>query len=351
MQLRIDLKLARRRKLLKAAGLATLCGLGTGSAWASDKPVRIMMLLYRGSTDAEKGFIDYFKRHNIAAEFITRDAQADKNRVAEFVREAKEIKPDLIYTFGTTVTAEVVGLQDEVNPAKHITDIPVVFNIVADPVGAGLVKNLQSSGRNLTGASHLVPLEAQLKALQAMRATRNIAVIYNAQEKNAQLAVQELRKLAPKFDLSLHLQAVGLDQNQKPGTEGLNQAIQAVLAKKPHFIYLPSDSFMIKNAGTVVQAALDAKIPVFAATEAPIRNDGALLGLVSTYYSVGELAAYKAQQILQRKKSAAQIPVELLHRFTYLVNMGSAKKLGLYPPLAIMKIAEVVAPLEADARE
>ncbi|STQ90342.1 ABC transporter substrate-binding protein [Iodobacter fluviatilis] len=315
-------------------------------------PYKIMMILYRGFTDAEKGFVSYFKQHHIAAEFIIRDAQADNTKIAEFVSEARELKPDLIYTFGTTVTAEVVGLVGQVNPEKHITDIPVVFNIVADPIGARLVKNMQASGRNLTGASHLVPLSAQMNALQKMRSTQTLGVIYNSQEKNAVLAVQGLEKIAAKNKFSLDLSPVALDENNKPGLDGIKKATQELLARKPQFIYIPSDSFMIKNAQTVVQAAQAAKIPVFSATEAPVRNDGALLGLVSTYFNVGELAAHKAEQILLKKEHVSKIPVELLNRFTYLVNMGAAKKLGIYPPLAVVKFAELISPLDGvDASE
>lgn len=313
---------------------------------------KIMMILYRGTTEAEKGFMDYFKKRKIPVEFIIRDAQADNNRIAEFVREAKAIKPDLIYTFGTTATTEVVGLQGEVDANRHITTIPVVFNIVADPVGAKLVKNMKSSGRNLTGASHLVPLATQMNALQSLRGLSQLGVIYNPQEKNAQLAVQELENLAPQLKLNLHLAPVPAATSGKPDTETLERALKTLIASKPQFIYIPSDSFMIKNARMVVQTAHAAGIPVFAATEAPVRNDGALAGLVSTYSNVGEFAAYKAEQILVNKVAPKDIPIEVLHRFTFLVNMSAAKKLKLYPPAQVLKIAELISPVEAaDARE
>src|SRR4051812_33914851 len=101
-------------------------------ATKNGKPFKVMMILYRGSTDAEKGFMDYLRRRNIGVEYTVRDAQGDSSKIADFVREARALKPDLIYTFGTTVTAEVVGLEGQVDPARHITDIPVVFDIVAD---------------------------------------------------------------------------------------------------------------------------------------------------------------------------------------------------------------------------
>jgi putative ABC transport system substrate-binding protein len=329
-----------------------LAAVPTWSAEKVAKPYKIMMILYRGTTDAEKGFMAYFERHHISAEFIVRDAQADNAKISEFVREAHEIKPDLIYTFGTTVTTRVVGVIGESDPLTHINDIPVVFDIVADPIGARLTENLKSSGRNLTGVSHLVPISAQIQALQSMRSIQRLGVIYDPQEKNSLLAVQELSKIAQKAGFSLQLEAVPLDAKLQPTTDGVVTAMRALLAKKPQFIYIPSDSFMIKNANLVVQEADAARVPVFAATEAPIRYDGALLGLVSNYFNVGELAAFKADQILSGKATAQQIPIESLNRFTYLINMGAAKQLGIYPPMSLFKVAELVNGYDSiDARE
>lgn len=337
--------------------LLLLCGLiGTSVANAAPdtttKPYRIMMMLYRGQTDAEKGFMDYFKRRRIPVEFIVRDAQANTARIADFIVEAKDLKPDLIYTFGTTMTAAVAGLEGEADATRHITDIPIVFDIVADPVGARLTKSLKSSGRNLTGASHMVPLGAQLQALQAMRNTTSLGVIYNPNEPNSVLAVRELEKIAPDYSMTLHLVPLQVVGKNPPVPDAIGPAMRELVARKPQFIYVPSDSFLIKNASRVVLAARNAGIPVFAATEAPIRDDGALLGLVSTYANVGELAAHKAEQILSKRAKPAQIPIESLDRFTYLINMKSAKSLGVYPPLSVLKTAELIAPAEIiDARE
>lgn len=319
---------------------------------SADKPYRIMMILYRGQTEAEKGFKNYFERRHIPVEYIERDAQYDKTKIADFVREARELKPDLIYTFGTTVTEEVAGLDKNVDAARNITDTPIVFDIVADPKGAELVRNLKSSGRNLTGASHLVPLSAQMNALEAMRKTERLGVIYNPHEQNSLLAIKELQQIAGKFNLSLALAPVASASGKAPTASDVTLAMRDLLAKHPQFIYVPSDSFMITNARVVVQAAQTAGVPVFSATEAPIREDGALLGLVSNYYNVGELAASKAEQILVKKTPAARIPIETLNRFTYLVNMEAAKNLGVYPPVSVVKFAELISPLaNADARE
>jgi hypothetical protein len=88
------------------------------------------------------------------------------------------------------VTQDVVGVLGSVDRNRHLVDIPVVFNIVADPVGAGLVDGLIPTGRNVTGVSHLVPLRDQISAMQRFATVRKLGVIYNVSEVNSLLALR-----------------------------------------------------------------------------------------------------------------------------------------------------------------
>ena len=106
------------------------------------------------------------------------------------------------------MTLDVVGAAGKVDPAVHVTDIPVVFNIVADPVGAGLAPAFAATGRNLTGVSHLVPMADQLKAMQRFRQVTKLGVIYNVSEPNSRLAVAQLRGLAAQFKFQLVEEAI-----------------------------------------------------------------------------------------------------------------------------------------------
>ena len=74
-----------------------------------------------------------------------------------------------------------------------------------------------------------------------------------------------------------------------------------------------------------------------------LASSTALTGLVSRYYSVGQLAGAKAVEILVGGKSPATIPVERLKRFSLLVNMRVAHSLRLYPPIDMLNYAEVIA--------
>ena len=81
------------------------------------------------------------------------------------------------------------------------------------------------------------------------------------------------------------------------------------------------------------------KLPAFGAVELAVDRGGVVFGLVSSYKSVGELAAKKSIAILSGRATAAQIPAEQLKRFSLIVNMDIARKLQIYPPVALLNYA------------
>jgi len=94
----------------------------------------------------------------------------------------------------------------------------------------------------------------------------------------------------------------------------------------------------------VTPAARAQKRPTVGAAELAVRSGGALVGLVSRYQSIGQLAAAKAVDILVRGKPASSLPVETLKRFSLIVNMTVARSLGVYPPIEMPNYAEVITP-------
>jgi len=314
--------------------------LATG-ALAQQKPFKVTLILFRGVTPADQGFMDQM-RARMPVEFTVHNVQGSRAKVREFVDEAKRDRPDLLYTFGTTVTLDTVGAVGQVDPKLHIIDIPVVFNIVADPVGARLAQALAASGRNLTGVSHLVPMADQLRAMQRFKRVKKLGVIFNPYEANSVLAVEQLKGLSTQFQFSLIEAALQTAPGQRVVTQDIADAMQQVIAAKPDFIYLPSDSSLIERAATIVGMSSSARIPVISATEGPIRDDAALVGLVSNYYNAGSFAAHKAEQILVGKQPAGRVPIETLQRFALVVNMTTAIQLGIFPPLDLIRIAELL---------
>lgn len=330
-----------RRAVLRAAG-ASCAWLAAPTVRANPRPYRIYMILYRGQSAVEQGFRDYFAVNDIAVELIMRDVAQDIGKVPQLIAEARALRADLIYTWGTPVTLAVAGRAGAIDPAVHVTDIPIVFTMVASPLGSGLVKSLASSGRNVTGACHVVPLQQQLSAIRAYRRFERIAVIYNPAEPNSVQNVAEWRTLATASQLRLLEKPVPLDDKGQPDTAALPQLVASLARAGSQLLYIGPDSFLAANRKTLTAAALAQRLPTFAATEVYLRDGKALFGLVSGYDSVGRLTAHKAAQILVQHMAPAAVPIDTLARFSYLVNMAAAEQLQLYPPLKVINYAELL---------
>ena len=104
---------------------------------------------------------------------------------------------------------------------------------------------------------------------------------------------------------------------------------------------LPVDARLDLHGLTAAEAE-DALASFFAAAERGVRDGGALVGLVSRYYSVGQLAAAKAVEILVQHRAPKDIPIETLKRFALIINMQVARKLQIYPPITMLNYAEIV---------
>ena len=313
------------------------------SAQNNRKPFDIYMIVWRGCEDACKGFQDYFRERDIEVNFILRNAARDKKRLPGFVREARKMNVDLVLTWGTSVTAGTVGKLGKVNPDIHLTDIPVVFMIVADPVGAKIIENYESSGRShITGTRNRVPEEVQMKAIRAYRQFKRIGLIYNTNEQNSVLNAETMRSVAEKMQFELVEATLDLNESGKPTVESIPLKIAELKKKNVDFIYVGSSSFLMAHRDQFTSAALEMGMPVAAAYEAMAAKSNALLAVASRYYNVGKLAGYQAEQILVEKIAPGEIPIRSLSRFSYVINMKTAKQLKLFPPISVLRYAEVV---------
>lgn len=310
------------------------------SVRAAEKVPTIYMITWRGMTDVERGFQGHLAERGIKVEYVVRDAGQEPARLPGFVAEIKRLKPDLVYTWGTTVTLGVAGQWDRVDPARHVTDVPIVFTLVAAPVGARLVPATSSSRRNLTGVSHLADTAAQLAAIRAYRPFRKLGVLYNAAEQNSLAGIRELRTLGRSSGFDLLEKTFATDEQGKPSATGIEERVRELKTAGAQWLYLGPDTFLFTQIGRVAAAAREARLPTFAATQAVADAPGVLAGLVSNYVSVGQFTGYKAERIL-RGARPQDLPVDTLSRFSLVVRMDVARELGLPPPLAMFNYAEI----------
>ena len=328
-----------KRRAVLAATAALLPALARAA-----RPLHIYAVTYRGKTEVERGFADYFASRGIAVEIIWRDIALDPAKLPALVDEIRHERPDLVYTWGTGVTLGIAGRwQDAADvAARHITDIPLVFSLVAAPVDTGIVAQLHAPGRNVTGVSHMAGLGAQVQAMSTYRAFRKVGVLYSPNEPNSLAMLKELGAIGAKQGFAVLAQPFKLGPDGRPSGEGAADIVHGLKADGAEWLYMPPDSFLNTQAkDVVVPAALAAQLPVFASTE-QLMASGALLGLVSRYYNIGQFAAYKAEQILVGKIAPGRIPVETLTRFSLQINLPVARRLGVLPPLEMFNYAELI---------
>ena len=306
------------------------------------KQFRVLMITYRGTTDVDRGFQAALHEAGLNVEFVQRDVQQDARKVASILDELPTLTPDLIYTWGTPVTLAVAGTLAKPNPLKELRDTPIVFALVADPVGAGLVRDLNAPERNVTGCIHIVPLERQLQHMRSYQDFSKLGVLYNPAEANSQAIVQSLRQYGQAQNTEILATSLQLDAGGKPTTQGLQEMIERMYRDGAQWLYLPPDTYLGTIYDQITPLAMARRLPLFASTELAMRTGNALTGVVSRYFSVGQLAGVKAADLLLGRKTVAQTPVESLKRFSIMVNMQMAQQLELYPPLPVLNYAEVI---------
>jgi putative ABC transport system substrate-binding protein len=301
------------------------------------------MVLGRGESDNEAGFKDYLSRRQIRTEYVIRNTSGDSAQLPHIVAEIRETRPDIIYTWGTPQTLGVVGPYDAPDPTKFIRDIPVVFTFVTSPTGSKIVKDLDHPGGNATGTIHVAPISTQINTLLSYRNVSRIGVIFNPAELNSVLSINDLRAVCAEKKLTLIERPIPLVEEGRPDGRAIPALVADLSANKAEFLYVGPDTFVASvNREPLASAALANRLPTFSCTELIVRQNKALMGLVSSSFGLGQFTASKVADILLGRRSTADTPVETLHRFSLLINMQAAQELHFFPPISLINIAEVI---------
>ena len=325
----------KRRALLAALGAAAIAA--RAAPTAPSRPYRIYMVTWRGITDVEKGFEAYLAERRIPVQYTWRDAAQDPARLAGFAREAREMRPDLVYTWGTSATLGMAGTYE----APLAPGAPILFALVADPVGSKIVPRLSGQGRDVTGVYHVAPVAAQLQAIRAYRPFTRLGVLYNPAEANSRAIVRALRSEAARDRAQLLEARFETTAEGRPLADGIEERVARLRESGAEWLYLGPDTFLYTQLARVAEAARIRRLPTFATTEALIDSPAPVLaGLVSRYREIGAFAAYKAEQILVRGMHARDLPVETLSRFAFIVRVEVAKALDFLPPVTLFNFAQ-----------
>lgn len=319
-----------------------LIWLTIGTSAIAQTPHSVHMILWRGETEVEQGFRAYMESRQIPVEITVHNINRDRSLIPGILEEIQAANPDLIYTWGTSIALRTVGRQVDVDPAIHVTDIPVVSTMVSAPMAVGLVPETGITARNNTAVSHVPPVPTQVQAMKSYRPITRIGVIYNPAEQNSLVNIVSLRAATAAEGITLIEAPVPLNDAGEAVPEVIPQLIADLAEADVEFLYIGPDSFVGNHSVEITERAIEQGIPSFTATELEVRDASAMFGLVSRYEAVGRLTGFQAEQILVNGRDPGTLPMLTLDRFTFLIRRDVMQRLKLYPPMQILRYAVVI---------
>ena len=255
-------------------------------------------------------------------------AGGDPNRLRALAKELVGLQPDIIVTSGT---AAAVALQRETRT------IPIVFGSVGDPVASGLIVKLKQPGGNITGfANGEAPLGGKLLELLSEIAPglKRAAVVFNPDASPA------LTYMLPSFETAARSLKVVLTTAPVHSDVEMEMAIIA-LGHEPGggLVVMPS-LWMTAHRAPIILAAARNNIPAVYVFSFYAR-DGGLLSYGSDQVDISRRAATYVDRILRGEKPG-DLPVQLPTKYEMVVNLKTAKALGLTVPQSILLRADEV---------
>lgn len=327
-----------KKKLLGGLALALLLA-GCGNSGDSDKEktddgkktykIGIIQQMEHPALDsAREGLEKYLKGKSDAKfEITVKNAQGDNGTADTIAKQFVSDDVDLIYSIATNASQAAVN-------ATGGTDIPVIFNAVTDGVEAKLVTSNEKPGGNVTGVSDAAPLEKQLEMIREfLPEAKKIGMIYNIGEVNGKLQVNQVEKLASKYNFEIVKKGVSAT------TEIATAAEQ--LAGDVDCIYNITDNMVVSATASITDKANAKNIPVFAAEDGQMKA-GLLASDSISYNKLGEQAGSVAYDILVNGKKAGDIPVETAKDTTLYINKKVAEQLGIKIPDSLAERATFV---------
>jgi putative tryptophan/tyrosine transport system substrate-binding protein len=318
--------------------------LGGAAAWPiaaraqqGDRMRRIGVLMSLAETDPEaqariaafrKGLqtLGWAEGRNVRIDI--RWAASDAGLMQRFAKELIALQPDLILSHNTPTTASLL---------QQTRTIPIVFVIVSDPVGSGFVASFPRPGGNITGFTNIEPTMAG-KWLELLKeiapSVARVALLFNpATTPYAEYYLGPLKAAAASFAV----EAIAAPVRDAPGLE----SVVAAHAREPNsgLLVMP-DSFMNVHSADIVSLAARHRLPAVYPFHF-FAEGGGLLSYGNDLFDNFRRAADYVDRILKGEKPA-DLPVQAPVKFNLVINLKTARTLGLDVPPSLLATADEV---------
>ena len=289
-------------------------GAGTPTVWSPWTAAFLQRLHELGWIEGRTISIEY------------RWAEGRSERYAEIATELVRLKVDVIVTGG----AEAV-----IAAKRATTVIPIVFGVAADPLGTGLVASLARPGGNVTGLS-VQFTDLAGKRLELLREVipglRRLAIMANVASPSAALEMREAQATARALGLDVTPSELRRAEDIAPAFETLKGRVEA--------LYVCSDPLVVTNSSRISTLAIAVRLP----TMHGIREHVEVGGMMSYGPNFPDLWRRSGDYVdkILRGATPASIPVEQPTKFDFVINLTTAKALGLEIPPKLLALADKV---------
>jgi putative ABC transport system substrate-binding protein len=313
-----------------------LCG---GVAWpwtagaqqpGSSYRIAYLALLPDEDTTLARPFLErlqelgYDERKNFT--FVYRSADGRPERLPQLAAELVQARPDVLVTGFGTLAAKA---------AKAATStIPVVFTMVGDPIGAGLVVSLARPGANLTGFSDMAS-DFAVKRLQLLQdlvpGKKLIAVLGNPDTPFTALALKQVEAAAASTHQPLLvLEARTLDE--------VSASVEAAIKSGAAGLMTLDDPLLLSAKQRIVKLAAEARLPTIYGLRDYVEANG-LMAYSMDRRSMSRRAAEYVDKLL-KGAVPADLPVEQPTKFELIINLNAAKAAGIDIPSSLLAVAD-----------
>ena len=291
----------------------TACG---NTEQSSDKlTIGIVQLTDNGAfEDMREGFIQELADKGYGEDNVTlvyKNAQGDATNLNTICQEMVDSQVDLVAAIATPAAQAMVALE---------SDIPVIFISVGNPVGAGVITEMEHPDKNATGTSNAIPINEIFELAQELTPqVQTYGLLYATNEVNSVTTIKNAKA---------YLDEQGLQYVEKVVTNSaeVQQAAQSLVGSADA-IFVPNDSVIQAAMPLVAEVARDAKIPVYGSSAVMV-DSGAFATVAITDTEIGAISADMAVQYLEGT-AIADIPAQVVPANAIVINETSANLLEI----------------------
>ena len=262
----------------------------------------------------EQGVQDELAERGINATFDLQNANGDVNTATQIATKFASDKVDAVVAIATPTA---------VSAANTIKDIPVIFSVITDPVGAGLVSTLDHGENNVTGLSDKTDVLEHLTLFAKVANIKTLGYIYTSSEANSASSKAEVEAACAALGIKVIAQSINNSSEVKQATGAIISRVDG--------IYLTTDNTVFSALPALVEVALANKKPVFSSDVTSAIEGGCLIASGFDYYKAGRATGVIVADILSGK-SPAEIPVKFLtdpSETDFLIDLDVAKICGI----------------------